>query len=345
MAVDHQVGNSTQVKIEAGRAIDTSLILAISAWVIFNSHLEVLYPLRWLAADGLLGNSMFFMVSGYGIHTSLSARPQSATEFAYRRFLRLYPAVVIAVLIRSVILWVPPFDGWMASLGRYLWPTPFTYVQIVVPLYFVSFLFWKVASVHFSRLLGVVCSLTYLIGFSWDLARHRPGAALVLGGVSWVVSAGFFGLAFASGAAISNLRAGARFTRVRVAVICVLVVVYVGFKYTMVVLGRGAVAYPLLHALTLAVCGLTLLTFGDPIVPRRIAGIPGLGAFLVASGKLSLEIYVIHAVLLHWVGWARLPFPVSILALAAVTFVSARGLGFVTGWIRSAAESPRQVKS
>lgn len=66
---------------------DTTLLLAISAAVIVNSHLDCFYPAGYafLAADGLLGNSMFYLLSGYAIEASLSARRHGFWGFIGRR--------------------------------------------------------------------------------------------------------------------------------------------------------------------------------------------------------------------------------------------------------------------
>jgi peptidoglycan/LPS O-acetylase OafA/YrhL len=84
---------------QMGSGIDTTLMLALAAWIIVNSHLEQFYPYRWLAADGLLGNTMFFFLSGFGVQSSLLRSRQEFTGFAIRRIVRLYPSVVLASAI------------------------------------------------------------------------------------------------------------------------------------------------------------------------------------------------------------------------------------------------------
>ena len=51
--------------------MDTTALRVLAIVLIANSHLEDLYPFRPLAADGLIGNSLFFMLSGLGITLAL----------------------------------------------------------------------------------------------------------------------------------------------------------------------------------------------------------------------------------------------------------------------------------
>lgn len=81
------------------RTIDTQLIAAMAAWLVFNSHLEWYYPRAYMAADDLFGNSLFFLLSGYGVQKSLMGRSQTFGAFYWRRLIRLYPAVLIVIAI------------------------------------------------------------------------------------------------------------------------------------------------------------------------------------------------------------------------------------------------------
>ena len=49
---------------------DTTLMRALGALLVANSHLEHFYPFAWLAGDGLVGNSFFFLLAGFGLEQS-----------------------------------------------------------------------------------------------------------------------------------------------------------------------------------------------------------------------------------------------------------------------------------
>ena len=108
--------------LPAGR-LDTALVLCIACVLIVNSHLEQFWPQSFLAVDGLLGNSLFYLMSGFGIGSSLLSRSQRCIPFLARRLVRIYPAVIIAVLlfvglaggrayatVNGLPPWTPPQD-------------------------------------------------------------------------------------------------------------------------------------------------------------------------------------------------------------------------------------------
>src|SRR5262245_5871015 len=60
--------------IAPARRVDTTIVRVLAMLLIANSHLEALYPRPWLAGDGLLGNSLFYVLSGFGLAASAEAR-------------------------------------------------------------------------------------------------------------------------------------------------------------------------------------------------------------------------------------------------------------------------------
>ena len=79
-------------------------MLCVACGLIVNSHLEQYWPRAMFAVDGLLGNSFFYLLSGFGIGASLFRRPQGFGTFLIRRLVRIYPAVIVAVLLFGGIL-------------------------------------------------------------------------------------------------------------------------------------------------------------------------------------------------------------------------------------------------
>ena len=86
----------------AARVLNTTMVvLAVCALLIVNSHLEAFYPtgFQFLAADGLLGSSLFYMLSGFGIQSSLMSREQGFGSYIRQRILRIYPGVILVVAV------------------------------------------------------------------------------------------------------------------------------------------------------------------------------------------------------------------------------------------------------
>jgi peptidoglycan/LPS O-acetylase OafA/YrhL len=72
------------------------------------------------AIYGWLGVTLFFVLSGFCIHYSTRLRPGifSARDFFWRRFLRLYPAYLVALAVTGVL------DIWLPSKHLNFWQFP-----------------------------------------------------------------------------------------------------------------------------------------------------------------------------------------------------------------------------
>src|SRR5262245_25129461 len=112
--------------MEATR-VDTTILRVLAIILIANSHLEDLYPARWLAADGLIGNSLFFLLSGFGL--ALSPRTNKGPFLAWyrRRLGRIYPALWLTVLTALLLFRGAGRDWSLSVIVRDLvWPTPYS---------------------------------------------------------------------------------------------------------------------------------------------------------------------------------------------------------------------------
>lgn len=321
-------GNSPQAYV-------TTLALGLAAWLIFNSHLEAFYPLPWLAADGLLGNTLFFVISGLGIFSSLDKRPQTIGDYLARRFWRLYPAVFIVLIIQFLL--ITPVLSYQAMdiLRTFLWPTPFTYVAIIVPMYVLAFISHRLLPKHAATWLAILCLAVYGFFYYRSMQGFTADTRLTIGTLPTLVSYGYFGFAFALGGVIATRKSFAGFTWPWLLLAALVLVAYVALKYLMVVRGTAAVAYPVLHLLVLLLCVFALKLLCAPDTVKRVLEWPALGPFLRRSGGLSLEIYLVHAVLLHVAFFPTVVFPLNIFIFATITLLLAIGLQMLTRRIQS----------
>jgi peptidoglycan/LPS O-acetylase OafA/YrhL len=118
------------------------VLKAAAALLIINSHLEAFYSRSYLSADGLLGNTIFFFTTGYTLAGSLDHRhSERLPAFLWKRLSRLYPSVWIVMLLlpSHPVPWGSP-SGFFHAFG---YPTYFTFVALVLPMYPVFFLFWR----------------------------------------------------------------------------------------------------------------------------------------------------------------------------------------------------------
>lgn len=323
----------------APRQVDSALLLAVAALLIINSHLEAFYPKPWLAADGTLGNSLFIMLSGYGVQASLMAKRQGFFSYASRRLTRLYPTVLIAAVVVGLPQMIQAARAGPGAVIEFLiYPTPYTYVQIILPIYVALYWAGRWRSVRVLAAAVVVCGLTYAwVGFrdslslpagtKLSLGRQTPFGS---GSINWTLA--FIGAA----AACAGLRP--KFTIGRVTAVFMLLSGYFTLKFLMVVKGNLTTVYPVLLFAVLAICALAMLTFGDP---KAVDALPApLRRAVRWLAVLTLETYVVHELLLTWPAFARLPFPVNIAALLAVTLAVAYAVHIAAARVRATLDSP-----
>ncbi len=116
--------------------MDTTALRVLAIVLIANSHLEEFYPFRPLAADGLIGNSLFFLLSGLGL--SLSPRIGEGRFVAWnrRRLGRIYPSLWITVVVGMIVIegawrhWSP-----LDAVRSLVWPTPYAFIAQIVAFY------------------------------------------------------------------------------------------------------------------------------------------------------------------------------------------------------------------
>jgi peptidoglycan/LPS O-acetylase OafA/YrhL len=83
---------------------DTVILQCLAALLIANSHLEGLYPRSWMAADGLIGNSLFFFLSGFGLMKSGQKSNRSFLNYYLRRIARIYPALWLVMFLFPLVM-------------------------------------------------------------------------------------------------------------------------------------------------------------------------------------------------------------------------------------------------
>lgn len=107
-----------------------TLVRALAALVITNSHYEHIYPHSIIANGGLLGDVLFFAVSGF----CLASPAMPFHKWYLRRILRIYIPVW---LITAVYVAIGCYDSGTVEEGMrlWLWPTYYHFVGSIILLY------------------------------------------------------------------------------------------------------------------------------------------------------------------------------------------------------------------
>ena len=289
--------------------IDTNVLRCLAALLIVNSHLESFYPASWMAADGLLGASLFFALSGFGLVQSELRGRKPFFEWWGRRLSRLYPSVILVVLVTAII-----HKSWRHwSLVDYAlnfglgWQYGFIYqILIFYAIFYVLLRTIGPAGLKWLALLILPVMLTVpFLGtrastfhwFHWMFYFE----VMVCGGAIAPLSGKITGLSTGGFVALIGL-----------------FVVYVAAKF---VSGRLGAMYILPHLLLLPLMVLCLKAARCQSVSRWLSPQRRLGAIVAAIGGSSLEIYLIHHILAES-PVQRLIFPlnVGVLFLLSIGF-------------------------
>lgn len=83
--------------------LDTTFLRFVAILLITNSHLDRLYPVSAMATGGQLGNSLFFMLSGFGLVASYRKKGGVFWPWLQRRLSRIYPPVLLVTLTAALV--------------------------------------------------------------------------------------------------------------------------------------------------------------------------------------------------------------------------------------------------
>jgi len=340
--LDGETLPQSQTKPGNWRLDDTDLMRAAAALLICNSHLKQFYPFTWMGGDGLLGNSFFFFLSGFGIALAAHSRNQGFFRWYGRRIGRIYPTVILGV----IFLELPIFGEWRGAgpLGYVrllIWPTPYYFVSTIMVVYVL--LYWllkaKSLALHVACIAAMACVAVGI--FAFQVSRMRPHEPLVLGEMVWAHNFYFCAVTLL-GALLSPItrRPVKTFWR-DVSCLCVIFAIYVAAKFAM---DHGHVpqAAPSLHVMVVVMCLLTLRDSAADELHEVFHRFKWLGASVAWLAALTLAIYVVQFYVMSSPTIAHLRRPVNILAFWAITIFGAfllhKAAGLVLRWLESAAQ-------
>ena len=104
-------------------------IRALATVLITNSHYEIVYPIKALATGGLLGNSLFFIVSGF----CLANIKEPFIPWFSKRIVRIYPSCFIASVVW--LLLGGNLNGIGGFIRLFIYPTKFGFLSKIIALY------------------------------------------------------------------------------------------------------------------------------------------------------------------------------------------------------------------
>ncbi|HEV3166306.1 MAG TPA: acyltransferase family protein [Isosphaeraceae bacterium] len=310
--------------------IDTTLVRALAALLIANSHLEDFYPIRLLAADGLLGDSLFFLLSGLGLALSERRVQRGFWSWYGRRLARIVPSVFLAVLFFDAGL----KGGWLHwTLSDYalnlLWARPYPFIGQILVYYVFYFMILRFGD---RRLLGaLIIGLFLPLGVLPLTGRSAASfhlfhwlfyfQVMLLGGwlgrrQTWLTPGGWRDLLG----------------------LLTLVPLYVGLRWASAS-GRLASWFFLPYLLVMPIDVLLVRLCQAERLLAAIRRWQPVDWLVTTVAAVTLEVYLAHYQFLTSHTIASLTFPLNVVLFFAASLALAVAIATVGGWLRAAVRS------
>ena len=153
----------------SGVVLSFTILRFVATCLITNTHYNNVYPIKALAVGGLLGDVLFFVISGFVLTRETN---DSFFKWWGKRLLRVYPAVLIGIAIYIL-------TGYRGIEGRnwftlFVFPTFFAFAGAIMLLYIPFYFINKIKSIKMVYLTGLVVVISYIICFIFmDKSTYR----------------------------------------------------------------------------------------------------------------------------------------------------------------------------
>lgn len=153
--------------------ISLNIMRSLAILLITNSHLREMHKLHFLATGGMLGNCVFFFISGFGTTFALTGRSREPFAAWYRRRLvRVYEPLIIVTLI-FVLFGFLEVHSVADALDLFIAPSSYWFIPTIalfyIPLYFVAL---YASRTQIFSVIGL--SIAVYIGlYEWIVDMHR----------------------------------------------------------------------------------------------------------------------------------------------------------------------------
>ncbi len=313
----------TENKTDTGKHMFYFIVFLrlLATCLITNTHYNNVYPISSLAVGGLLGDVLFFAISGYCY--GKGPRETSFIVWYAKRIVRIYPAMLIMLIVNHFGgLW----DYHSVGFFRYfIFPPSFLFygsiMVIYIPVYFVG----KVKNKHVFLSILIACIFVWLIvyGFVLDKSSFFMQATDNISCQFLYLSAALFGMYFRKFKNVWQLECKTARIVLSGAFVILCAVIY--FAAT-VIIRKSPQLYPVQIVIQLLVL-LLILALMDTFarLERHLKKTPN-AIFRIVSfvASLTLEIYAVQRILIEYLEF--LPFPVNWIIITALIVVSAYGL-------------------
>lgn len=306
--------------------METILVRCLAALFIANSHLTDYYAIPQLAGDGLLGNSLFFLLSGYGLAKGDQHNRRPARDWFSRRLRKIYPSVMIVLAATAIV------DFRSLSINRLMdvpmqiiWPPQYPFIKQITTFYLIYFLWSRT---RFSRWPLALCLCLvpfYAAGWLNDVPEQRTHI------LHWF----FYFQVMMLGVVVARYRLNERKVRSKVVWTGFVVssLAYLGVKFVLSRCGLAVEYVSVLHLLVLPVMYFMLLISAETRVTGWLRRGGPLSQFVAWLAGVTLEVYLVHYPVLENRHILAAPMPLNLILFWILTFALTWLVASLRGWL------------
>ena len=293
--------------------METILVRCLAALLIANSHLTDYYPIPQLAGDGLLGNSLFFLLSGYGLAKGDQHNRRPALDWFSRRLRKIYPSVFIVLAATALFdfqsLWITRLSDvpW-----RIIWPPQYPFIMQITTFYVIYFLWSRTPLDRWPLALCLGLVPFYIAG--WLRSSHELRTHVL----HWF----FYFQVMMLGVVVARYRVNERkiSNKLIFAGLFLSSLAYLGVKFLLSRRGLAVEFVSVLHLLVLPVMYfMLLLSASGPVIGWLGRG-GQVAIFATWLAGVTLEVYLVHYPVLENKYVLAAPRPLNLILFWVLTF-------------------------
>ena len=311
---------------------DTNFLKFIAILLITNSHLDQYYPISNLATGGAIGNSLFFMLSTFGLLLSERANPRSFFDWYNRRIIRIYPSVWVA----CILFFIPVryYFNMLDSndifyiLSFFFYP-PFWFLKAIMIYYFFVFFIIKNYNVKKFYVFFFSILIVYMFGYFFYLDLS------VWSALDLPLSALFYFTMFISGIYVADNNHKIKYSGFQdyIFLFISFLVIYL-HKY--LITKNILVEYQFIELLFLFPLVFYALKISrSDFIQKRIMDVPFLSKIIIYISGITLELYMVQDILALPIREIGLPFPINIIVFLISIFIAASLIKYLSKYILS----------
>ncbi len=297
---------------------DTIFLRFLAIILVVNSHMDVYYPIKHIGTGGMIGNTLFFLLSSFGLFLSQQKHALCFTDWCANRIKRIYPSIWVSLILLTIPIGLIFGDMQFKPLviaGYFFYPTQW-FLQALIVFYFISwFLLYKYSDKSLliaMSAIAVAYTCFYLLKL--DLTKFS------IEDIPFNLK--YYFLVFLIGMYLASHSKRIRYSGIGdlLIVLLSLFVIY-GHKYLMT--KQLLLSIQFVEHLACIVLAIYLLKISrSPFVLKSLMASP-LANIVKFTSNMTLEIYIVHAPISLLICKLNLPFPLNgLVYISSVVLIS-----------------------